>query len=122
MKFAKNHLAAAAALALCPLASAQIGTYSQDFESLDIADAGALAGDGWRYTNVFNADGSFAYGRRLGAQRRPGFSVLNDTYAGPDQGNGTSTSTATTTTVTTRTVSPSRRTSTASGASTPRTG
>ena len=89
MKFAKNHLAAAAALALCPLASAQIGTYSQDFESLDIADGGALAGDGWlTYTNVFNADGSFAHGYGSGGAPNggPGFSVLNDTYAGPDQG------------------------------------
>ena len=87
MKFAKNHLAAAAALALCPLASAQIGTYSEDFESLT-CDAGALAGDGWlTYTTVFNADGSFAYGYGGSAPNGgPGFSVLNDTYAGPDQG------------------------------------
>ena len=45
MKFAKNYLAAFAAIALCPLASAQIFTYEQDFESLDINDGGALSGE-----------------------------------------------------------------------------
>lgn len=37
--------------------------YTQDFESLDQASATALAEDGWVvFANVFNADGSYAYG------------------------------------------------------------
>ena len=89
MKFAKNQLAAAAALALCPLASAQIGTYSQDFESVDINAPDAISSDGWlTYTNVFNADGSFAYGYGSGGAPNggPSFSVINNTYGGVDQG------------------------------------
>ena len=89
MKFAKNHLAAAAAFALCPLASAQIGLYDQDFESVDINNPDALSSDGWlTYTNVFNADGSFAYGYGSGGAPNggPSFSVINDTQGGGDQG------------------------------------
>ena len=70
MKFAKNYLAAVTARRPLPLASAQIFTYDQDFESLDINDGGALSGDGWlTYTNVFDAAGNFAYGYSSG--RRP---------------------------------------------------
>ena len=89
MKFAKNSLVAATALALSPLASAQIGSYAQDFESVDINAPDAISSDGWlTYTNVFNADGSFAYGYGSGGAPNggPSFSVINNTYGGVDQG------------------------------------
>ncbi|MEC8494397.1 MAG: hypothetical protein VXZ39_05720 [Planctomycetota bacterium] len=89
MKSAKKHLAAFTALALCPLASAQIGSYAQDFESVDINSPDALSSDGWlTYTNVFEADGSFAYGYGSGGAPNggPSFSIINNTQAGPDQG------------------------------------
>ena len=89
MKFAKNSLVAATALALCPFASAQIGSYAQDFESVDINAPDAISSDGWlTYTNVFNPDGSFAYGYGSGGAPNggPSFSVINNTYGGVDQG------------------------------------
>ena len=89
MKFAKNYLAAVAAVALCPLASAQIFTYEQDFESLDINDGGALSGDGWlTYTNVFDAAGNFAYGYSSGGAPNggSGYSVIGTGLGGAAQG------------------------------------
>ena len=89
MKFAKNYLAAVAAIALCPLASAQIFTYEQDFESFDINDGGALSGDGWlTYTNVFDAGGNFAYGYPSGGAPNggSGYSVIGTGLGGAAQG------------------------------------
>ena len=89
MKSAKKYLAAFTALALCPFASAQIGLYSQDWEAVDAAAPDAISSDGWlTYTNVFNADGTFAYGYGSGGAPNggPSFSVINDSQAGPDQG------------------------------------
>ncbi|MEC7232103.1 MAG: hypothetical protein VXW31_04115 [Planctomycetota bacterium] len=40
-----------------------LAPYAQDFESLDAASPTALGDDGWKvFTNVFNPDGSYAYG------------------------------------------------------------
>ena len=89
MKFAKNYLAAFAALALCPAASAQIFTYDQDFESLDINDGAALSGDGWlTYTNVFDGSGNFAYGYSSGGAPNggSGYSVIGTGLGGAAQG------------------------------------
>jgi len=57
----------AAVLLIClvpVLASAQLVSYSQDFESLGLTDTGALAADGWLvFGNVFAPDGvSYLYG------------------------------------------------------------
>ena len=57
-------LLAVAMICLLPgIASAQLPSYSQDFESLNQADPGALAGDGWKvFGNVFDGGGGYAYG------------------------------------------------------------
>ena len=40
-----------------------LAPYAQDFEALDAASPTALGEDGWKtFTNVFNPDGSYAYG------------------------------------------------------------
>jgi hypothetical protein len=76
-------------VALATPASAQLSSYSQDFEALNPADPGALTGDGWLvFGNVFNADGSYAYG--YGPFPAPtggaGFCAVAGGAGGPDQG------------------------------------
>ena len=64
MQFRINKLFLSSALA-CLAAStgwAQVGTYSQDFEGLDITSGTALGDDGWLVgANVFDPNGNFLY-------------------------------------------------------------
>ncbi|ANM31248.1 hypothetical protein ABI59_19235 [Acidobacteria bacterium Mor1] len=84
-----------ALLCLAPtVAFAQLSSYSQDFEGLDQTNPDALNQDGWLiFANVFNADGSYAYG--YGVFPAPnggnGFSAIipgpgDPNVGGPDQG------------------------------------
>lgn len=70
-------------------ASAQLSSYSQDFEALDIMNPDALSTDGWVvFGNVFNPAGGFLYG--YGTFPAPnggaGFSALATGDGGPPQG------------------------------------
>ena len=70
-------------------ASAQLSTYSQDFEGLGIADPAALAGDNWDiFANVFDAGFGYLYG--YGVFDAPnggaGFSAIGTGDGGPAQG------------------------------------
>ena len=64
MQFRINKLFLSSALA-CLAAStgwAQVGTYSQDFEGLDITNPAALGDDGWLVgANVFDPNGNYLY-------------------------------------------------------------
>lgn len=83
-------LSTAAAVALSSLASAQIGSYSQDFEGLVQADGGALAADGWLvFGNVFTNDFStylYGYGTFPAPNGGPGFCGIDVGQGGVDQG------------------------------------
>jgi hypothetical protein len=83
---------AAAFLCLATTASwAQLAPYSQDFESLNIADGAALSGDGWLvYGNVFSPDHStyyYGYGPFPAPNPGGGFSALVSGQGGAGQGN-----------------------------------
>jgi hypothetical protein len=83
-------LAAAALVVAVPMsAQAQLSAYSQNFEGMDQASPIALSDDGWKvYGNVFNANGSYAYG--YGVYGAPngtgGFSSVASGQGGPAQG------------------------------------
>lgn len=71
-------------------ASAQIASYSEDFESMNQADSGALANAGWLvFGNVFDPSGGYLYG--YGPYPAPnggaGFCGIDIGQGGPDQGN-----------------------------------
>ncbi|QDV06570.1 hypothetical protein Poly30_20800 [Planctomycetes bacterium Poly30] len=81
--------AAAALLALAPSAAADLTTYTQDFEGLDIASPTALDADGWKiFANVFNATGGYLYGYGTFAAPNggPGFSAIASGLGGAAQG------------------------------------
>lgn len=60
--FGQMCVAGPVALLLTAGASAQIASYSQDFESMNAASATALGDDGWLVgANVFDAGGGFVY-------------------------------------------------------------
>ena len=66
-----------------------LAPYAQDFEGLDAAEGTALGADGWKvFTNVFNPDGSYAYG--YGVFDAPnggaGWSAIQTGSGGPYQG------------------------------------
>ncbi len=59
----KLAIAIVAAAVMIPAAALAIVPYAQDFESLNQADTGALAADGWLvFGNVFDAGGNYLYG------------------------------------------------------------
>jgi hypothetical protein len=64
MSLRPTSVLAAALLLLAPAASqAALASYSQNFETLTMADPNALASDGWIvYGNVFTAGGAYVYG------------------------------------------------------------
>ncbi len=62
--------------------------YSQDFNSLDAANGGALGGDGWLvFGNVFTGAGvfKFGFGPFSAPNGGPGFSAIVDDQGGPEQ-------------------------------------
>ncbi|MEL6714046.1 MAG: hypothetical protein AAFP86_09745 [Planctomycetota bacterium] len=77
--------------ALASTATAQVTTYTQDFESLNAADMSALANDGWLvFGNVFDSGGGFLYNYGpFPAPNDPnnaGFSVIAGGMGGAAQG------------------------------------
>ncbi len=81
--------AALALVALAPNAAAQLTSYSQDFEGLDIASPTALDGDGWKiFANVFDPAGGYLYGYgTFGAPNGgAGFSAIATGDGGAAQG------------------------------------
>ena len=81
--------AALALIALAPNAAAQLTTFTQDFEALDIAAPDALANDGWGvFANVFDGMGNFQYGYGTfpAPNGGPGFSAVATGNGGPAQG------------------------------------
>ena len=90
MKIASLRLAA---LLLGPAvagsALADLGSYSQDFEGLNMAAGDALSGDGWLvFGNVFSPTWTYLYGYGSfpAPNGGPGFSALATGEAGPEQG------------------------------------
>jgi hypothetical protein len=84
-------LVAAALLLLLPVASsAQLGTYTQNFESLGLSDPAALSGNGWVvYGNVFDPTHStyyYGYGSFPAPNPGGGFSALVSGQGGAAQG------------------------------------
>ncbi|MEM7081710.1 MAG: PEP-CTERM sorting domain-containing protein [Pseudomonadota bacterium] len=76
--------------ALAPMSQAALSSYSQDFESLDDTDGGALAGDGWLvFANVFDAGGGYlyGYGPNPAPNGGPAFSAVAVGQGGAAQGN-----------------------------------
>jgi len=76
-------------ICLVPAVSLALTPYTQDFETLIQPLPSALADDGWLvYGNVFNTDGSYAYG--YGAFPAPNHSLafcqIDLLQGGPDQG------------------------------------
>ncbi|MCA9244158.1 MAG: PEP-CTERM sorting domain-containing protein [Phycisphaerales bacterium] len=71
-------------------AMADLANYSQDFESLNAADTGALAGDGWKvFGNVFDGtNGNYLYGYGVFPAPNDGaaFSAIATGEGGVDQG------------------------------------
>ncbi len=66
-----------------------LASYAQDFEGLDAAEGTALAADGWKvFTNVFNPDGSYAYGYGVfdAPNGGPGWSAIQVGAGGLYQG------------------------------------
>ena len=56
-------LMVAALACMIPAASFALGTYTQNFEDLNMADTAALANDGWLiFGNVFDLSGGYLYG------------------------------------------------------------
>ncbi len=82
-------VAALALAAMAPLSSAAI-SFSEDFESLDAAAPGALAGAGFTvFANVFAPDGTsflYGYGPFTAPNGSGGFSNVAVGEGGPDQG------------------------------------
>lgn len=75
--------------ALASSAMADLTNYSQNFESLNASDPGALATDGWKvFANVFDSVGGYLYG--YGTFPAPngggGFSAIASGEGGPNQG------------------------------------
>ncbi len=73
----------------CGTASAQLSSYSQDFEGLNMASSTALGDDGWLFFgNVFNPGGGYLYGYGPGPAPNggPAFSAIATGQAGPNQG------------------------------------
>lgn len=67
----------------------ELSPYSEDFESLDMMNAGALGAAGWLgFANVFDPTGSFLYnyGTFPAPNGTPGFSSIVDGQGGVDQG------------------------------------
>lgn len=82
-------LSAALAVFAPAISHADVTPYSQSFETLAADAPGALTADGWKiFGNVFNADGSYAYGYGVfGAPNGPsGFSAIVSGEGGPAQG------------------------------------
>jgi hypothetical protein len=78
-----------ALLALAPSAAADLTTYTQDFETLDMANPAALDADGWKvFANIFNPAGGYLYG--YGTFAAPngggGFSEVSTGSGGAAQG------------------------------------
>lgn len=74
---------------MAPSALAALSSYSENFEGLDAGSPSALGDTGWNiFANVFNPDGSLAYG--YGVFPAPngsgGFSNVATGEGGPDQG------------------------------------
>lgn len=66
-----------------------LSAYSQNFESLDMSDPGALAGDGWLvFGNVFDSGGGYlyGYGPDPAPNGGPAFSAIAAGEGGPSQG------------------------------------
>jgi len=84
-------LVAATLLCLLPVvASAQVVSYSQDFESLNQADTSALSNDGWKvFATVFDTDGTtflYNYGAFPAPNDGAAFCVIDQLQGGVDQG------------------------------------
>ncbi|MEZ6015781.1 MAG: hypothetical protein R3F49_11745 [Planctomycetota bacterium] len=75
-------------LALAPAALADLTAYSQDFEALNAADAGALTAAGFTvFANVFTPGGGYLYGYGAPAPNGgPGFSQIVTGAGGAAQG------------------------------------
>lgn len=93
MRLAAMTVFAAALLAFVATtpASADLSTYSQDFEGLVQADPNALANDGWLiFGNVFYPDWSYWYGYgpfpAPNNPAAPGFCLIASGQGGPAQG------------------------------------
>lgn len=80
---------AIAAVLLSSRSNAQLTSYSQDFESLNMADGGALGAAGFISNGlVFDGGGGFKffYGNFPSPNGGPGFSAIATGEAGPSQG------------------------------------
>jgi hypothetical protein len=83
-------VAVAALICLAPAAAFALAPYSQTFESLDAADPGALAADGWLvFGNVFAPGGAYLYGYGTFPAPNAGnaFCSIAIGEGGPEQGN-----------------------------------
>ena len=94
-KFLKTGLAAltlSVTIAIAPVSSAAVATYSTDFESAPSGGTGFTPiGDGWlTFVNQFNPDGSYAggyqYNGGLAPSDGPQVSAINTSEGGPGQG------------------------------------
>lgn len=90
MKNSVKALFTIAALALMiPAASFALGTYTQNFEDLNMADSAALANDGWLiFGNVFDLGGGYLYGYGVFTAPNDGaaFCAIVAGEGGADQG------------------------------------
>lgn len=91
MKLRSHVVLAAALLLLTPAIShSALAPYSQNFETLGLADPGALSGDGWVvYGNVFSPDHTvyyYGYGTFPAPNPGGGFSALVTGQGGAGQG------------------------------------
>ncbi len=75
--------------AIASVANANLTPYTQNFESLNAANGGALSADGWKiFGNVFTPSGGYIYGYGVfGAPNGgPGFSSIASGEGGANQG------------------------------------
>lgn len=88
MTLSTRGLAVAASLALAPMASAQLFTYDQDFESVDISSPSALSSDGWIVFGYVVLNNVFQYGYGPFPAPNPGggFSAVATGSGGAAQG------------------------------------
>lgn len=88
MTLSTRGLAVAASLALAPMASAQLFTYNQDFESVDMMSPSALSADGWIVFGYVVNNNVFQYGYGPFPAPNPGagFSSVGSGNGGAMQG------------------------------------